>query len=262
VEQYPAIRYYKEPRGGLSIARNAGLRIATSQLVAFTDDDVSLHPLWLYHVAETFRKPGVYAMTGLVLPAALDTESQQLFEKEWSFNNGYCDRSYDTTYFRGSLAKGPKVWEIGAGANMAFRRGVFETAGLFDERLGAGAAGCSEDSEMWYRILAAGLEIRYNPRAVVYHEHRKELTALFRQLFSYMRGHTAAALIQQQQIQEAGYRRYLYRKLTKSYLPLLVKNVFRHPFRYKMLQIQVRGIFSGVLFYMRNRNKPPQTNLT
>lgn len=260
VETFPGVIYCREPRGGLSIARNAGLKRATGEVVAFTDDDVSLHPLWLYHVWDSFLQPGMTAMTGLVIPAALDTESQQLFEKEWSFNCGFRDKIYDDVYFKTNLATGPRVWEIGAGANMAFRRTVFDRAGYFDERLGAGAAGCSEDSEMWYRILAAGLRIKYNPRAVVYHEHRKEMTALRKQLFSYMRGHTAAALIQQRLHREAGYRRYLYRKIVRSYLPRMAKTAFRYPSQYKMLQLQVRGIFSGVLFFIRNRNRPPQTN--
>lgn len=260
VEQYDQIIYCREPRGGLSIARNTGLRAATSSIVAFTDDDVLLHPLWLYHVWQSFISPDVGAMTGLVIPSVLETKSQQLFEKQWSFNNGYRDKIYNNAYFQSNLATGPRVWDIGAGANMAFRRSVFADAGYFDERLGAGAAGCSEDSEMWYRILAAGCDIHYNPRAVVYHEHRRELRALYSQIFSYMRGHTAAALIQQDQHKEAGYRRYLYRKVTKSYLPLLVKSFFKYPFRNKMLFIQLRGIFSGIFFFIKNRNKPSQTN--
>lgn len=260
VEQYKQIIYCREPRGGLSIARNTGLRVATSSIVAFTDDDVLLHPLWLYHVWQSFLSPGVVAMTGLVIPSVLETQSQQLFEKQWSFNSGYRDKLYDNTYFRSNLATGPRVWDIGAGANMAFRRSVFTAAGYFDERLGAGAAGCSEDSEMWYRILAAGFDIHYNPRAAVYHEHRKELHALYRQIFSYMRGHAAAALIQQTQHKEAGYRRYLYRKVTKSYLPLLIKSFFRYPFKNKMLFIQLRGLLSGIFFFVKNRHKPSQTN--
>lgn len=260
IEQYKQVKYCREPRGGLSIARNTGLRAATSSIVAFTDDDVLLHPLWLFHVWQSFLFPGVGAMTGLVIPSVLETRSQQLFEKQWSFNSGYRDKVYDNAYFQSSLATGPRVWDIGAGANMAFRRSVFADAGYFDERLGAGAAGCSEDSEMWYRILAAGWDIHYNPRAVVYHEHRRELRALYNQIFSYMRGHTAAALIQQTQHKEAGYRSYLYRKVTKSYLPLLCKNFFKHPFRNKLLFIQLRGIFSGIFFFIKNRHKPSQTN--
>lgn len=258
-KQYPEIIYYKEERPGLSIARNAGIRLARSPVIAFTDDDVVLHPQWVYHVQESFASPQVGAMTGLVIPSSLNTESQQLFEKQYSFNRGYRDKLYDKTYFNAGLATGPKVWNIGAGANMAFRRSIFDKAGYFDERLGAGAAGCSEDSEMWYRILAKGYAIHYNPRAVGFHEHRKEDKALKQQVFSYMRGHTAAALIQQAQIKEAGYRGYLYRMIFKSCIPLLIKRFFQSRER-KMILIQLHGIFSGILFFSRNKNKPSQTS--
>ena len=255
VKRFQEVIYHKEPRPGLSIARNAGLRIATSPVIAFTDDDVMLHPLWLYYVMESFTTFHAGAMTGLVLASSLDTESQQLFEKQWSFNNGYCDKLFDSDYFNKNLVTGPRVWDIGAGANMAFHRLALDAAGYFDERLGAGAAGCSEDSEMWYRILAKGLAIHYNPRAVVFHEHRTALSALYRQLFSYMRGHVAAALIQQKQIKEAGYRKYLYRKITRSYLPLLAKRFFQ-PAERRMILIQLHGMLSGIFFFFRNRTNP------
>jgi len=258
VKQFAEVIYHKELRPGLSIARNAGIRLAGSPVIAFTDDDVVLHPLWVYYVQESFAMPQVGAMTGLVIASSLNTESQQLFEKQYSFNRGYCDKLYDKIYFNAGLATGPRVWNIGAGANMAFRRSVFNAAGYFDERLGAGAAGCSEDSEMWYRILAKEFAIHYNPRAVGFHEHRKEANALKRQVFSYMRGHAAAALIQQSQTKEAGYRRYLYRMIFKSCMPLLIKRFFQANER-KMILIQLHGIFSGILFFVRNKNKPSQT---
>jgi glycosyltransferase involved in cell wall biosynthesis len=261
VEQYPEVRYICEPRGGLSIARNAGLRVARTPIVAFTDDDVSVHPYWLNYVQECFLDPRVAAMTGLVIPSELETQSQQRFEKEWSFNNGYTDKIFGTGYFHNNLATGPKVWEIGAGANMAFRLSVFNDTGLFDERLGAGAAGCSEDSELWFRILARGFEIHYNPRAAVFHVHRKELKALHSQIFSYMRGHAAAALIQEGYEGGAHYRKYLFRKVMKGYLPLILKKMWRAPYENKLLLIQLRGLLSGVLFFILNKNKPSQSNV-
>jgi glycosyltransferase involved in cell wall biosynthesis len=251
VQQFQEVIYHKEPRPGLSIARNAGLRIASFPIIAFTDDDVMLHPLWLGYVMESFTASHVGAMTGLVLASSLNTDSQQLFEKQWSFNGGYCDKLFDSDYFNKNLVTGPRVWDIGAGANMAFHRSALDAAGYFDERLGAGAAGCSEDSEMWYRILAKGFAIHYNPRAAVFHEHRKELNALHRQLFCYMRGHVVAALIQQKQTKEAGYRKYLYRKITRSYLPLLAKRFFQ-PAERKMIWIQLHGMLSGIFFFFRN----------
>ncbi|HMI59959.1 MAG TPA: glycosyltransferase family A protein, partial [Puia sp.] len=92
VKQFAEVIYYKELRPGLSIARNAGIRLAGSSVIAFTDDDVVLHPLWVYHVQESFAMPQVGAMTGLVIASSLNTESQQLFEKQYSFNRGYCDK--------------------------------------------------------------------------------------------------------------------------------------------------------------------------
>lgn len=255
VRNFHEVLYYKEPRPGLSVARNAGVRIAGFPVIAFTDDDVRLHPLWLYYLMESFTASNVGAMTGLVLASSLNTDSQQIFEKQWSFNGGYCDKLFDSDYFNKNLASGPRVWDIGAGANMAFHRSALNAAGYFDERLGAGAAGCSEDSEMWYRILAKGFTIHYNPRSVVFHEHRKELSALHRQLFSYMKGHVVAALIQQKQIKEAGYRRYLYRKITKGYIPLLVKRFFQ-PTERRMIWIQLHGMLSGLFFFFMHRTNP------
>lgn len=79
---------------------------------------------------------------------------------------------------------------------MAFRRQIFALVGNFDERLDMGAAGCSGDSEIWYRILAEGWMCNYEPAAVVFHYHRQELDSLKKQMYLYMRGHVMALLVQ------------------------------------------------------------------
>src|SRR5262249_59818429 len=50
----PGVRYLREPRPGLAIARNTGVRATTGALVAFTDDDVVVDPNWLSHLARPF----------------------------------------------------------------------------------------------------------------------------------------------------------------------------------------------------------------
>ncbi len=257
VEQFAGVRYVKEPRGGLDIARNTGVTSAVCEVVAFCDDDVVVHPLWVYQVWQTFQDSAVAAMTGLVLAAELQTEAQLIFEKHWSFNRGYTDRTYDSAYFKATLAKGPPVWEIGAGANMAFRKSVLNAVGYFDELLDVGAAGCSGDSEMWYRILLHGHAIRYNPKAIVFHRHRQEMKALHRQLFSYMRGFTAAALTQQQHYQAANYRSRLLKSIPKYYFRLLCEGFPRYNFRFRTVGSEMHGIVSGLLYYQRNRGKVP-----
>jgi glycosyltransferase involved in cell wall biosynthesis len=252
VEAFENTVYVKEPRRGLDIARNTGISNAKFPIVAFIDDDVTVHPLWLYYVWQTLHSSEFDAMTGLVIASELETEAQCIFEKFWSFNRGYKERVYDENFISQMRHKGPPVWEIGAGANMAFKKEVFTKYGYFDELLDAGAAGCSGDSEIWYRLLVKGSKICYNPRAIVFHEHRKEIDSLNKQLYNYMRGHVAAALIQQE-YQKAGYNRHLYKLFLKTYIKSIVKGFPAYRSKYRTLWSQIKGALAGLAYYHRNK---------
>jgi glycosyltransferase involved in cell wall biosynthesis/SAM-dependent methyltransferase len=193
----PGVRYVLERAPGLSVARNTGIRASRGAIVAFTDDDGEPHRAWTGQVARVLGGPGApLAMTGLALPAGLDSEAANLFENLSSFGQGFVPRCYDPAWFEGQRAKATPVWKVGAGVAMAFRREAFDIVGGFDERLGAGAAGCSEDSEVWYRLLAEGHPITYEPAAVVFHHHRNDMAAVRHQLSSYAEGHVAALFVQ------------------------------------------------------------------
>jgi GT2 family glycosyltransferase/SAM-dependent methyltransferase len=197
VESFPAARYVAEERQGLATARNTGVERASGEVVVGEDDDTTVHRDWLWRLLEGFAEPSVMAVTGLVLPAELETEAQVAFEKALGgFNHGYRRMRYGRVFFESTKAIATPVWKIGAGANMAVRRDAFEHVGGFDERLGAGATGCSEDSEFWYRLLAAGFECRYQPTSIVHHYHRRDAESLQRQARDYIRGHTAALFVQ------------------------------------------------------------------
>ena len=254
VQQFKGVVYVKESRKGLDIARNTGIRHARCAVVAFVDDDVLVHPLWAYRTWEGFKNPAVAAMTGLVIASELNSEAQFIFEKHWSFNRGYTDKFYDNVYFHKTLLKGPPVWEIGAGANMAFRKAIFEEVGYFNELLDAGAAGCSGDSEMWYRILAYGHSIHYCPRAIAYHEHRKELKGFKKQIFYYMRGFTTAALVQQQQHPEAGYYKRLFWNLPQQFVRMAASGFPHYRYRYTTIWVEIMGVLSGLLYYYKNKS--------
>ncbi len=248
----PDVRYVREPRPGLDIARNAGVHHSVGDVVAYVDDDVSVHSGWLDGLRRGFRDPAVMAVTGLVLAADLSTPSQRIFERYWSFNRGYRAVTYDAEYFARYRAFGVPSWRIGAGANMAFRRAVFARAGEFDERLDVGAAGCSGDSEYWYRVLAEGGVCRYEPTAVVFHRHRATMQGLRRQLFYYMRGHVAALLVRHERY---GHRGNLVHVglLVPYYAKLLVLGWMDGRARYTTLWQEIRGCLAGVRFYWRNR---------
>lgn len=255
------VRYVREDRPGLDIARNTGAQTASSAIVAYTDDDTFPDPLWVYRTYETFKDPDVAAMTGLVLAGSLKTEAEIIFEKFWPFNRGFIPKMYDQAFFQNTLPGGPPVWDIGAGANMAFRKSLFDEVGYFDERLDVGAAGCSGDSELWYRILASGFNIRYNPMAMVQHFHRDSMHGLKKQLHSYMKGFTVAILIQYQRFGHRGNLQHLFKVIPMYYLSLIKKGFPYYRFQYQTLFSEISGILAGMLYYVRHRNTNPRIYL-
>lgn len=244
----------REDRPGLDIARNAGARRATSPIVAYTDDDVLLHPAWLERLVAAFDAPQVAAVTGLVLPAELATEAQRHFETHWSFGRGYERRDFDAARFAAHRPGVFPAWEIGAGASMAFRRDLFDRIGLFDERLDVGQAGCSGDSEYWYRVLAAGLNCRYEPRSVAFHFHRRTLDGLAQQIRHYMRGHAAALMVQFERTGIAANRRQAFWHMPLWYAGRVRQRLIgaRTPHD-RFLRQEIAGYVAGLLFYWRRR---------
>jgi glycosyltransferase involved in cell wall biosynthesis len=253
------VRYLREDRPGLDVARNTGLLAATSQVIAYTDDDTELHPRWLERLVGAFDEESVMAVTGLVLPAELATQAQWIFETRWGFGRGFDRVDFGPEFYRRTRRQGCPAWEIGAGANMAFRREVVRAVGLFDERLDVGAAGCSGDSEYWYRIMAAGWTCRYEPTAVVYHYHRRETQALAKQIRAYMRGHVAALLVQYERTGDRGNLRRAFLVLPSYYLLRTL-----HRLRYgrtednSVLAEEIRGALAGLQYYARTRRAAGQ----
>jgi GT2 family glycosyltransferase len=245
------VLYLWEDRGGLDTARNTGVLAAREDIIAFTDDDVILHPRWLERIVCAFDNDAVMAVTGLVLPAELDTEAQQYFERHWGFGRGYRRVDFAEDFFAADRTHGCPVWEIGAGASMGFRREVFERIGLFDERLDVGAAGCSGDSEFWHRVLAAGWRCRYEPSAVCYHCHRRDDTELARQIFAYMRGHAAALMVQFERTRNWGNLRRALVQTPGWYVRRLARLILKGSTeRDRFLRIEIAGYLSGIVFYL------------
>jgi glycosyltransferase involved in cell wall biosynthesis len=255
---FPFVKYIVETTPGLDFARNAGAKAAKGKIVAYTDDDVNLHPLWTYYISQAFASEDIYGVTGLIFPAELETQAQRLFEEHWSFNRGYVFKKYDSNYFHEHLDSGVPVWNIGAGANMAFRSDVFSKIGYFDERLDAGAAGCNGDSEFWYRILAEGYNILYTPLAIAFHTHRQEMAAFKSQIYYYMRGFTVALHIQHERYGHKGNLDHLYKHLFPYYfkkMPWMLKSVLRNPSATHLQEI--KGIISGIRYYKKTKQAKP-----
>ncbi len=186
VRRHPFARYTVEEKPGLDFARNRAWREATSDWVAYLDDDVVVDGGWL----EGFRQaladnPDAGGMAGLVLPWKLDTEAEILFEKRGGFRRGFVFRRYGLRLIGNALhPTGAGIF--GTGCNMAFRRDVLAELGGFDEALDTGRPlPGGGDLDIFYRVVKAGRPFLYSPAFLVRHEHRKDLVALRRQYYTW-----------------------------------------------------------------------------
>ncbi|PYE55741.1 glycosyltransferase family 2 protein [Deinococcus yavapaiensis] len=185
-DHFAFVRYVREERPGLDFARNRAALEARGEIVAYTDDDVIVDSKWARAIGEVFAEnPGVMAVTGLVAPYELETEAQVLFERYGGFGRGYERRWYGVDTRGGQLAarEAGGGGRFGTGANMAYRRRVFDDIGFFDPALDVGTVtNGGGDLEMFFRVLKAGHVLVYEPRAIVRHRHRRDIERLRTQL--------------------------------------------------------------------------------
>jgi GT2 family glycosyltransferase len=188
------IDYIVEPRPGLSWARNRAIEASSSDVIAWADDDEECDRWWAAEVARGFVEvPAAGAVTGLVAPSELQTQSQAWFEQYSGVSRG---RGFSRAVFSpATFAEQSPLYPLppyGAGANMAFRREAIERIGGFDPALGAGTATLAgEDTAALCSLLLAGGTIVYQPSAIVRHRHRRDYESLRRVMLGYGRGLSA-----------------------------------------------------------------------
>lgn len=164
---------------GASRARNLGLTVTTSSVVAFTDDDCLVHPELPEALEKAFADPAVGFVCGAVLGEHADGPSVSTIQGETPV----------------SFAGPQDPSEIGHGASMAFRREALCSIGGFDERLGAGVTlRGSEDKDAFWRLLSAGWTGRYDPQVIVTHRQWRSRARVVTTNFGYGIGAGAFAV--------------------------------------------------------------------
>jgi glycosyltransferase involved in cell wall biosynthesis len=164
IRRYPGrFRYLFEPHQGLSHARNAGIRGARGDVLAFMDDDVTVESAWLRNLTADLCSGEWAGAGGRILPRWPCTPPSWLPVKEWY-------GMAPLVMFDLGLEPGP-LTDAPFGTNMAFHRRVFEKYGGFRTDLDR----CGDDlmtggdTEFGRRLLAAGERLKYEPTAVVHH---------------------------------------------------------------------------------------------
>jgi GT2 family glycosyltransferase len=152
---------------GKSAVMNEAIRASNSKILAFLDDDVVVDPGWLESIHRFLENNHYQVAQGVIRIASPEADDPQISE--------LLDR-YRTIP---RVDYGPEIQNLASlnGANVVIYREVLDRIGYFDQRLGPGAAGTSEDVELAKRIIRAGLRIGYIHEAVVYHRvDRSRLT--------------------------------------------------------------------------------------
>ena len=154
----PPLTHLHEPRAGKCRIQNRAIAQAAGEILVFLDDDLIVAAGYLDAVEDFFDTHREFAaMKGRIL-AAEDPE-KKVGPTAVYLDLPIADHGDDVIEVRGVL-----------GANMAFRADAIKQVGPFDERLGPGACGHEEETEMSQRLRRAGFRIGYAPKAIVYHE--------------------------------------------------------------------------------------------
>jgi glycosyltransferase involved in cell wall biosynthesis len=144
-----SVQYVFEIKQGLSHARNAGISAARGDLLAFTDDDVTVDSRWLCELQGIFDQFGCMGVGGRIVPVWTGPRPSWLevvFSHPLRSDIRLCGPLV-------SFDHGQEPCELRVlpfGANMAFKK-------------------AGEDSEFGARLLRAGDKLVYAPGAVVYH---------------------------------------------------------------------------------------------
>ena len=170
-DRHDALLLRLDPGRGPAAARNAGIDAATTAYVAFVDSDVVPEPGWLSRLAAHFEDP----LVALVAPRVLGLEATEE-------DRGWLHR-YEAV--RSSLDLGPRPSGVHPHGQVAYlpsaammvRRSAWPG---FDEDLQVG-----EDVDLVWRLHDAGWRLRYEPVAVVRHEHRTDVSNWLRRKVFY-----------------------------------------------------------------------------
>ncbi len=166
IKENPSLNivYIFESRQGLSHARNAGIKAAQGDIIAFIDDDERIVAEFIGAYIELFdTHPDAMSAGGKII-AEYPTGRPR-----WMSH--YTELPIANPMDFGTQPRLFPTRRIPGGGNMAIRSKVFAIVGMFNTSLGRTGKRLigGEESELFERMAAHGMRCYYAPRAVMYH---------------------------------------------------------------------------------------------
>lgn len=176
VDDHHAQLVRRDVNGGPAAARNTGLALVRTPLVAFVDSDCVLLPGWLDRLLPALLDEQV----GAVAPRVVGAGGPGILAR-YERHSG----PLDLGPLAGPAAPGARVGYVPAAVLLCRRDALLESG--FDETMRVG-----EDVDLVWRLRGHGLSVRYEPAVVASHEARPTVVGWLRQRFGY--GSSAAQL--------------------------------------------------------------------
>jgi len=165
-EAFPGVKVLALDRNlGFGGGSNAGFRAAKNDIVVLLNSDMQVSPDFLPPLVEGFRDESVFAVSCQIFfrdPARLREETG-LTQGWWQ------DGGLKVRHRADAAITGLFPCFYGGGGSCAFDRRKFLELGGFDELL---APFYLEDTDLGYMAWKRGWKVLYQPRSIVYHEHR------------------------------------------------------------------------------------------
>jgi GT2 family glycosyltransferase len=174
--EFPFRVVHCKKNGGLSNARNVGMREANGEIVAYLDDDAYPDPLWLRRLAIAFERSDHAGIGGPNLPPPGDGLLAE------------CVANSPGNPLHVLLTD--ELAEHVPGCNMAFRRRCLLAIDGFD----VAYRRAGDDVDLCWRIQDQGWTIGFDPAAFVWHHRRGSTKAFWRQQCGYGEAEAMLAL--------------------------------------------------------------------
>ncbi len=165
IQKYPEISFlsFIEEKQGHTFARNRGIREAKGSILSFIDDDAFVEKTFCSAIIEFFKNhENASAIGGKIIP---------LYEnKRPAWMSKYL-LPLVAALDLGNQIKAFKGHKFPIGANMAFRKSMFDKYGIFDVNLGRRGTGLEggDEKELFLRLKRGGEKIWYVPQVSVQH---------------------------------------------------------------------------------------------
>jgi cellulose synthase/poly-beta-1,6-N-acetylglucosamine synthase-like glycosyltransferase len=160
IQKYPVIPLIEDKIQSSYASRNAGLKIAKGEIIAFTDSDCIADKEWILKALECFQDNSVGCVAGRI--------------------EGYSPSNYIEEYLvrtRALCQGSTRFLPYAQTANALYRKDVFDSIGLFEEKWISGG-----DADLtWRMLLHSGYKIVSCSDSVIYHVHRSTLKGFFKQ---------------------------------------------------------------------------------